>query len=62
MLFPPPPEINVEQLGRGRGSIAAGVQATSFNIDFEGKGGQARAGSEQNVHFAAEIRKRSGFL
>ena len=33
----PPPEINVEQLGRGRGSIAAGVQATSFNIDFWGR-------------------------
>ena len=35
---PPPPEINVEQPGRGRGSIAAGVQATSLNIDFGGRG------------------------
>ena len=36
LLSPPPPEINVGKLGRGRGSIAPGAHAMSPNIDLGG--------------------------
>ena len=45
LLPPPPPEINVGKLGRGRGSIAPGAHVTSPNIDFGGRGGESNTGT-----------------